>query len=268
MQSSTIRFDLICDTRFSSFLSFVFSNQGLDKEWPSLRALITHLTVIPEMLPCLLRMPVDSSNPVFTQLDEPRRDWDSVPTAQRGSSQDARSHRVGSGVANLQPVTSLPSRPVPPACASRSYLTASSSVIDTSRSSGNRGLAVEQSDIHEVRSHSIQFSETRSDLNPVDIIKRKSHSLGTKTQCVGEDASEALCKYDEAICMPQTEKLRTRSLKNQGGSADAECWSRSDAVSPFQHDDDEEDEDYQRLSDFSSMMADLKPSRDTEVTSC
>ncbi|VDD81857.1 unnamed protein product [Mesocestoides corti] len=50
--------------------------KGLDKEWPSLEALITHLTVMPEMLPCPLRLPSShstgchthhSSNPTFTE---------------------------------------------------------------------------------------------------------------------------------------------------------------------------------------------------------
>ena len=31
--------------------------QGLDKEWPSLHSLVVHLTVMPEMLPCTLRLP-------------------------------------------------------------------------------------------------------------------------------------------------------------------------------------------------------------------
>uniref|UniRef100_A0A183SKV9 SH2 domain-containing protein n=1 Tax=Schistocephalus solidus TaxID=70667 RepID=A0A183SKV9_SCHSO len=35
--------------------------KGLDKEWPSLEALITHLTVMPEMLPCPLRLPSTSA---------------------------------------------------------------------------------------------------------------------------------------------------------------------------------------------------------------
>ncbi|VDN98919.1 unnamed protein product [Rodentolepis nana] len=55
--------------------------KGLDKEWPSLEALITHLTVIPEMLPCPLRLPPtaqyggsqqphQASNPTFTEEEE------------------------------------------------------------------------------------------------------------------------------------------------------------------------------------------------------
>nr|CDS32085.2 tensin [Hymenolepis microstoma] len=55
--------------------------KGLDKEWPSLEALITHLTVIPEMLPCPLRLPPtaqyggsqqphQASNPTFTEKEE------------------------------------------------------------------------------------------------------------------------------------------------------------------------------------------------------
>ncbi|TPP61522.1 Tensin [Fasciola gigantica] len=241
--------------------------KGLDKEWPSLRALITHLTVMPEMLPCLLRMPVHANNPVFTQLDEPRGDWDPAHTVHRGSSQDSRSHRVATGPISLQPVTSLPSRPVPPTCASRSYLTTSFSALKGS--STCRVPTVGQSDVHEGRSHSIQFSEPPSDLDSVDVIKRKSHSLGAKAQCASEDAGEMLCKYDGATTTQQSDRSGTRLFRDDDDLVNQECWSRPNA-SPFDDDDGEgdEDEDYQRLSDFSSMMADLKPARDTEVTSC
>ncbi|TPP57873.1 Tensin-4 [Fasciola gigantica] len=39
--------------------------KGLDKEWPSLACLVLHLTVMPEMLPCPLRLPRAAANPAF-----------------------------------------------------------------------------------------------------------------------------------------------------------------------------------------------------------
>ncbi|KAA0197901.1 Tensin [Fasciolopsis buskii] len=39
--------------------------KGLDKEWPSLSCLVLHLTVMPEMLPCPLRLPRATANPAF-----------------------------------------------------------------------------------------------------------------------------------------------------------------------------------------------------------
>ena len=39
--------------------------QGLDKEWPSLHSLVVHLTVMPEMLPCPLKVPRRACNPGF-----------------------------------------------------------------------------------------------------------------------------------------------------------------------------------------------------------
>ncbi|VDP87830.1 unnamed protein product [Echinostoma caproni] len=183
-----------------------FRLKGLDKEWPSLRALITHLTVIPEMLPCLLRMPAHSTNPVFTQLDEPRGEFEPGHTVQRGSEHGTRSHRITTGPINLQAVTSLPSRPVPP------------------------------THIH---------------------------------SCGGDDNGEALCRYDEATLI-EGAKSRNGTCNNDVDNAfSADIWTRPAASSSFEDDGDEaEDEDYQRLSDFSSMMADLKPASDTQVTSC
>lgn len=43
--------------------------QGLEKVWPSLACLVLHLTVMPEMLPCPLRLPKASTNPAFTPCD-------------------------------------------------------------------------------------------------------------------------------------------------------------------------------------------------------
>ena len=50
--------------------------QGLDKEWSSLHALVTHHTVMPEMLPCTLRLPRNSSNPAFNAEDRDDREED------------------------------------------------------------------------------------------------------------------------------------------------------------------------------------------------
>ncbi|KAA3673025.1 uncharacterized protein DEA37_0010451, partial [Paragonimus westermani] len=43
---------------------------GLDKEWPSLACLVLHLTVMPEMLPCPLRLPKAAANPAFSPVDK------------------------------------------------------------------------------------------------------------------------------------------------------------------------------------------------------
>ncbi|VDL94155.1 unnamed protein product [Schistocephalus solidus] len=43
--------------------------KGLDKEWPSLSCLVLHLTVMPEMLACPLRLPLSTPNPAFDQSD-------------------------------------------------------------------------------------------------------------------------------------------------------------------------------------------------------
>ncbi|CAH8839503.1 unnamed protein product [Trichobilharzia szidati] len=43
--------------------------KGLDKEWPSLACLVLHLTVMPEMLPCPLRLPRATANPTFSPVD-------------------------------------------------------------------------------------------------------------------------------------------------------------------------------------------------------
>lgn len=44
--------------------------QGMDKEWPTLTALVTHHTVMPEMLPCPLKIPHNATNPVYRDRDD------------------------------------------------------------------------------------------------------------------------------------------------------------------------------------------------------
>ena len=42
----------------------------MNKEWKSLQELVTHLTVMPEMLPCTLRLPNTAHNPAYRDQDE------------------------------------------------------------------------------------------------------------------------------------------------------------------------------------------------------
>ncbi|XP_055958510.1 uncharacterized protein LOC126827120 isoform X2 [Patella vulgata] len=50
--------------------------KGLDKVWTNLTALVTHHTVMPEMLPCTLRLPRNSTNPTFKDSDKDDREDD------------------------------------------------------------------------------------------------------------------------------------------------------------------------------------------------
>ena len=52
--------------------------QGLDKEWPSLTALVTHHTVMPEMLPCTLRLPRNNKNLTFREAEREEPDEESA----------------------------------------------------------------------------------------------------------------------------------------------------------------------------------------------
>lgn len=50
--------------------------KGLDKEWPNLASLVTHHTVMREMLPCTLKLPRTSKNPSFKDSDKDDKDED------------------------------------------------------------------------------------------------------------------------------------------------------------------------------------------------
>ncbi|KAK3106297.1 hypothetical protein FSP39_017337 [Pinctada imbricata] len=50
--------------------------KGLDKEWPDLLALVTHHTVMSEMLPCTLKLPRKSKNPTYKESEDDRKEED------------------------------------------------------------------------------------------------------------------------------------------------------------------------------------------------
>ncbi|VDP41282.1 unnamed protein product [Schistosoma margrebowiei] len=69
--------------------------KGLNKEWPSLQALVTHMTSIRDMLPCPLKLPQYTTNPIFTQFDLQLMGDSSneIPKRQRKVGQDNRATR-------------------------------------------------------------------------------------------------------------------------------------------------------------------------------
>ena len=62
--------------------------QGLDKEWLTLTALITHHTVMQEMLPCTLVLPCNATNHLFSEPD------DKGEKKQKKKEKDEDYHRV------------------------------------------------------------------------------------------------------------------------------------------------------------------------------
>lgn len=48
----------------------------MEKEWPDLLALVTHHTVMSEMLPCTLRLPHKSKNPAYKDSEDGKKEDD------------------------------------------------------------------------------------------------------------------------------------------------------------------------------------------------
>ena len=48
----------------------------MEKEWPDLTSLVTHHTVMSEMLPCTLRLPHKTNNPTFKDSDKDEKEDD------------------------------------------------------------------------------------------------------------------------------------------------------------------------------------------------
>ncbi|KAF6776763.1 hypothetical protein AHF37_03224 [Paragonimus kellicotti] len=239
--------------------------KGLDKEWPSLKALITHLTVIPEMLPCPLRLPAHMSNPIFTQADERPltigcNPQGSDPILDGSGSSSRRNLRATTHAELLQSVSSLPSRPVPPSCASRSY---------SSKTNGSATSAVIAPHCVSAQTSSFQpLSNVDSTNGQFD----NRQLLAISTACETRVHERALVATSDSI---GTNVIHSSSNFSESLGATGHWDQRrqppilSGQESTIEsHEAEDEDEDYQRLSDFSSILADLKLKPDREVTSC
>ncbi|KAF8561105.1 hypothetical protein P879_08486, partial [Paragonimus westermani] len=239
--------------------------KGLDKEWPSLKALITHLTVMPEMLPCPLRLPAHMSNPIFTQADERPaaagcNPQGSDPVLDGSGSSSRRNLRTTTHAELLQSVSSLPSRPVPPSCASRSY---------SSKTNGSAPSAMTAPHCVSAQTSSFQPSSnvdgTNGQLDNRHLLaisaacETRVHErvLFTASDSTGTNAIHPSSNFPESLgATGHWDQRRQPPIQSGQGST----------VEPREPED--EDEDYQRLSDFSSILADLKLKPDREVTSC
>ncbi|KAF5403246.1 Tensin-4 [Paragonimus heterotremus] len=239
--------------------------EGLDKEWPSLKALITHLTVMPEMLPCPLRLPAHMSNPIFTQADERPsatgcNPQGSDPILDGSGSSSRRNLRATTHAELLQSVSSLPSRPVPPSCASRSY---------SSKTNGSAPSAVITPHCVSAQTSSFQplsnVDSTNGQFDNRQLLaistacetRVHERALFTTSDSVGTNVINPSSNFSESLgATGHWDQRREPPIHSGQGSAIELCEA------------EDEDEDYQRLSDFSSILADLKLKPDREVTSC
>lgn len=69
------------------FLTVISLFQGLDKEWTNLSSLVVHHTIMPELLPCTLKLP---------RIAFSRRQGSNMSNISRGSNSSAGSTRSGS----------------------------------------------------------------------------------------------------------------------------------------------------------------------------
>lgn len=229
--------------------------KGLDKEWPSLHALITHLTVIPEMLPCPLRLSTYTSNPVFTQADK-------HPFVIRYSKSDIEHSSNGSSSADIGNMrltnveVTLPSRFAEPASTSSCHQSTTPS-HDSYKL--HPGCPTHPTSGDQARSNSFP-AYTGSGTSHLQANQWRSNSLGWDGV-----ASPPSNLPDVSICAvtnAQTYLGEERNTDVRTASVDG-SFTTHDATG-IDADENDEDEEYQRLSDFSSILADLRlePSRE------
>ncbi|CAH8663408.1 unnamed protein product [Dicrocoelium dendriticum] len=238
--------------------------KGLDKEWPSLHALITHLTVIPEMLPCPLRLSTCTSNPVFTQADERPfviryRKSDMNGSCPVDNKVDVHGkHLSNVGQPNLE--ISLPSRFAEP----------------TSMSNPPQSTTSHDSCDSHPGCHCILTSgdQTRSNSFPAyagagathrQVNQWRSNSLGS-----GDKVTPPSNITDVVVptgCPAQTSvgEEQNADVRNAFPCGSVSVHRAPEAASVPKTDAHDEDEEYQRLSDFSSLLADLRLESSSEL---
>ncbi|CAH8455589.1 unnamed protein product [Schistosoma turkestanicum] len=262
--------------------------KGLDKEWPSLQALITHLTVIPEMLPCPLKLPQYTTNPIFTQFDLQLTNGPSNEIIKQQRNYNIRSSRTEMGENNrvtnsdssshhsqciLHPVADLPCRPVLPSCATVSHINLTNP-FDQNLSSHN----VIAKDPHVVGSY--QASQFKSQIPSWLINQSNNDHLSTKTS--PQNSNQISMNIDsihwkqnsvDLAYISRSEHIdkqqsinETIARNNRKLSYTTNDLSQNNASLMLDY--IEEDEDYQRLSDFSSILADLNIVHERPLTSC
>ncbi|KAK4474170.1 hypothetical protein MN116_003470 [Schistosoma mekongi] len=267
--------------------------KGLDKEWPSLQALVTHLTVIPEMLPCPLKLSQYTANPIFTQFDLQLTNGPSNEITGQQRNYNIRSSRTEVGENNrvtnsdlssqhsqrtLHSVVDLPCRPVLPSCATISHISPSNSP-DQYLSSHN----VIGQDPFVLGSHQVsKLSHLEPGVSNWLINETNEDSNHLLTNESTESSKQTSVKLDyirwkqnsidlASISQPEYvdgQHLTSKDNSNTNRKLSYTSYDLSKNNSCLMLDYAEEDEDYQRLSDFSSILADLNLANERPLTSC
>ncbi|VDP44924.1 unnamed protein product [Schistosoma margrebowiei] len=267
--------------------------KGLDKEWPSLQALVTHLTVIPEMLPCPLKLPQYTANPIFTQFDPQLTNGPSneIPKQHRNYNIKSSQTEVGENnrVTNsdlsshhpqrtLHSVADLPCRPVLPSCATISHFSPANP-FDQNLSSHNMIAkdppvlgSYQVSNLSQCKSQMPNWltNQLNNDNNHSSTKNSadSSNQISLKTDCIHwkQNSVDLACISQSEYIDEQRFMNETNNRNNRKLSYTTNDLSKNNACLLLDY--AEEDEDYQRLSDFSSILADLNLVHERPLTSC
>ncbi|CAH8473550.1 unnamed protein product [Heterobilharzia americana] len=267
--------------------------KGLDKEWPSLQALVTHLTVIPEMLPCPLKLPQYTSNPVFTQFDPQLADSSSNEIIKQRRNYNIRSLRTDVGDNNrvndtdlfshhpqrsLHSVADLPCRPVPPLCATLSHLDTTNSDGQNFSSNNSTAQDVSTPGCYQVS----KLSQSKSNVPNWLLTQLNDDKRQISTKSTTSSPNQKTVRMDyihwkqnsvDLASISQSEYVDDRSLSEANHSGHKLSYTTNDlsknsACLMLDYVEEDDDEDYQRLSDFSSILADLNLVNERPLTSC
>ncbi|KAH8852347.1 Tensin-4 [Schistosoma japonicum] len=267
--------------------------KGLDKEWPSLQALVTHLTVIPEMLPCPLKLSQYTANPIFTQFDLQLTNDPSKEITGQQRNYNIRLSRTEVGDNNritnsnlsshhsqhiLHSAVDLSCRPIPPSCATISHISPSNSpnqYLSSHNVVGQDPFVL--GSYHVSKSSQLEpgvsnwlINETNDDSNqlPTNEPTKSSTQTSVKLDYIRwKQNSIDLTNISQPEYI-DGQHLTSKDSSNTNRKLSYTSYDLSENNTCVTLDYAEEDEDYQRLSDFSSILADLNLANERPLTSC
>lgn len=265
----------------------------MDKEWPSLQALVTHLTVIPEMLPCPLKLSQYTANPIFTQFDLQLTNDPSKEITGQQRNYNIRLSRTEVGDNNritnsnlsshhsqhiLHSAVDLSCRPIPPSCATISHISPSNSpnqYLSSHNVVGQDPFVL--GSYHVSKSSQLEpgvsnwlINETNDDSNqlPTNEPTKSSTQTSVKLDYIRwKQNSIDLTNISQPEYI-DGQHLTSKDSSNTNRKLSYTSYDLSENNTCVTLDYAEEDEDYQRLSDFSSILADLNLANERPLTSC
>lgn len=237
---------------------------------------MTHLTVIPEMLPCPLKLPVYTNNPIFTRSDTQLPKMNSNQRIQTS----IENSKFSKELVDINQPSGVAGNFMPLADQINSKISLSLAVKILSNHHQNSTNEIAHTNFNPTCFTKSQLSKQRNQqTNPIG---KGKHFTDNHNNIIISDQNIDRNHSDKMMMISNgsiTDDFPNNHLSNMHNQTGDNINSITDPLIGDNHinnnnidvvnnaleedgEDEEDDEDYQRLSDFSSIMADLNLTND------